>query len=964
MAFAELAEKYCTQCNLSKNCHTPEMPPTGPMDSLVYVLGEWPNDRDDLIGKPFSGQVGEVLKTILDLEIDSNKVRFNNSVNCRSVDNKNIFTDEGPSDLQINACRDRIISDIKKVNPKIIIAMGNAPLKTLFGRSEPGIFGWRGWQVPSHELNCWVVPTFPMKTILRDGISDNSFQWIKGTNHTDTLRVLREDLSVIPGLLNIPIPKIKPYKIQKLLKFDEIKSFFIYAWKQPFFMFDFETLGLKPYFDNSYILTCAFSFDGDTAYAMPVSYFDRTTKKKYWNEEQEKFILNNLSQLLIKEDSRKGIHNSVFEMEWSKAILGINIQNIEDSMLQKYILDCREGTMKMDFLTFMNFGISHKVYPDSIMSDLTQLSIDELLDYNGKDTIFEYRIFKKQEKQMSKDKVLQEVYKEQLETARTIAQIQFDGACTSEESRNKLLIEYKNIRESLEKELLNLPSIIEFKKRFGKVPTLKSNSKDIPTILFKIEELEPFKKTKKENFSVDKEVLNTYSDKSKFCELLLKYREYSGLEGKILKSWTENVFPDQKYHTNFYPIETGRLGCIAKGTKIQAVCDRSQFPEGKNIEDIQEGDFVYTFDENMNLKLKKVLKSWKTGDKEIIRIHWINNSRNGKKNKRFGFLDCTPEHLIKLYNGVYIEAKDLKIGTSILSLSNSNKKYVSLYGIEYLNKKASVYDIEVDDTHNFIANELCVHNSSRPNLQNLDKRKHPEIRQIIIAPEGSVLLIFDQAQLEARVLAALSNCRKLIDAIKIGYDIHLEKAIEIWGEEVIKNATEKEVKAMRYRAKNEFVFPSFYGSKPKATAKRLDISESKAEQLLQKLWADFPEILEWQQGILKIYDKKRYVEIPPGRRRYAPLTTNEILNSPIQGCSASIVSKMMNILSRKGLWVMMNVHDELVFCVKEKEAKEIAKEIQFVMESKQYAFMGDTPLKVEGMIGLDWFNIVKIEEVL
>ncbi len=668
MAFAELVEKYCTQCNLSKNCHTPEMPPVGPMDSSVYVLGEWPNDRDDLIGKPFSGQAGEVLKTILDLEIDSNKVRFNNSVNCRSVDNKNIFTDEGPSDLQINACRDKVISDIKKVNPKIIIAMGNAPLKTLFGRSEPGIFGWRGWQVPSHELNCWVVPTFPMKTILRDGISDNQYQWVKGTNHTDTLRVLREDLSVIPGLLNIPIPKIKPYKIQKLLKFDEVKSFFIYAWKQPFFMFDFETLGLKPYFDNSFILTCAFSFDGDIAYSMPISYFDRITKKKYWNEGQEEFILNNLSQLLIKEDSRKGIHNSVFEMEWSKAILGIDIKNIEDSMLQKYILDCREGTMKMDFLTFMNFGVSHKVYPDSIMSDLTQLPIDELLDYNGKDAIFEYRIFKKQEKQLSKDKVLQKVYEEQLETARTIAQIQFDGACTSEESRNKLLVEYKNTREILEKEILNLPSILEFKKRFGKVPTLKSNSKDIPIILFKIEELDPFKKTKKENFSVDKEVLSFYAEKSKFCELLLKYREYSGLEGKILKSWTENVFPDQKYHTNFYPLETGRLGCIAKGTKIQVVCDRSQFPEGKNVEDIQEGDFVYTFDENMNLKLKKVLKSWKTGDKEIIRIHW---RRNGSRKE--GFLDLTPEHKVKVLSGEYVQAKDLKRMDRVLAMNISFK---------------------------------------------------------------------------------------------------------------------------------------------------------------------------------------------------------------------------------------------------------------------------------------------------
>ena len=199
--------------------------------------------------------------------------------------------------------------------------------------------------------------------------------------------------------------------------------------------------------------------------------------------------------------------------------------------------------------------------------------------------------------------------------------------------------------------------------------------------------------------------------------------------------------------------------------------------------------------------------------------------------------------------------------------------------------------------------------------------------------------------------------------IKKSYDIHMDKAVEIWGQDVINNATKSAVKSMRYRAKNEFVFPSFYGSKPISTAKRLGISESKAEMLLEKLWSDFPEILEWQQGILKIYEKKRYVEIPPGRRRYAPLTTNEILNTPVQGGAASIVSKVMNKISRRGYWLYLNCHDELVFAVKEKEVKYAIEEIQGIMESKVYDFMGDTPLVVEGSIGFDWYEIFPIKEI-
>lgn len=1129
--------------------------PIGPEDAEVYILGSFPSERELLMGRCFSGQGGEILKTILEyLKINPDKIRYNYAVNYKVIN-------DSPSELQINECRKSVFDDIGKVKPKVIVAMGNTAIKTLFNRSEPGIHGWRGLQIPMQEFNCWVLPVYPMLKILKDGVSDNNYQWTKGTNHTDTLRVLREDLSIIPDLINIPLPKVKPYKIVHLLKFDEVMQFFETANKKDFFVFfvfDYETIGLKPYFEESCILTSSFTFDGETVYAFPISYYYYLDKKKYWNSAQEQTILNKLRELLTNPNSRKGMHNSVFEMEWSKAILGIDIVNVEDSMLQKYILDCRNGTSSLDFLAFVNWGVTWKTYPDSIMSNLTQLPLPELLDYNGKDSIFEYRLFKLQETALNKNKVLNEVYYEQVETAITIADIQYKGACTNEQSRDNLLKGYIIHRKSLEQELLNLDSVKEFRTKYGKVPALKSNSKDIPAILFKIEGLDPFKKTDKGNYSVDKEVLMQYASKSKFCELLLKFREYSGIEGKILKSYTECVFPDGRYHTNFYPIETGRLGCIAKGTKIQVVCDRSKYPEGKNIEDIKEGDFVYTFDDNMDLRLKKVLKCWNTGDKEIIRIHW---KRNGSKKE--GFLDLTPEHRVRLLSGEYIKAKDLKILDRVLATNvsfklgygiinatkhtvmkehrfiykecigeiddrgifgdsihhiNSNKldnrldnlqklkngehgklhltgrifseesikkqketrkirfneglikykygkenpvyielskftllkllakaggkvtkikqfcyatiinklkeyninykniskrysedgKYISkgklkklinsglfhkdiyttlnigyfrlnelieyynlnyikrnkwgnkhnhwITKIEYLNTIVPVYDIEVEDTHNFIANELCVHNSSNINLQNLDKRKHPEIRQIIVAPEGYVLIIFDYAQLEARVLAALSNCRNLIDAIKTGYDIHLAKTYEIWGEDFIKKLSPKEIKAYRYKAKNEFVFPSFYGAKPKSVAKWLDISETHAQNVQDKLWFDFPEIKEWQDKILKIYEKKRFIEIPPGRRRYAPLTINEILNTPVQGGAASIVSKVMNKIRKRGYWVYLNCHDELVTCVKEREAKHSMQEIQGIMQIKQYDFMGDTPLVVEGSVGFDWYN--------
>jgi len=159
--FSELKSPFCTDCDLSKKCHTPEIKPIGPEKADIYILGESPSERDDLIGKSFSGQRGEILRTILEyLKIDSAKIRFGNAIQCKA-------DKEGPTDIQINMCRKRVFADIKKAKPKVIIAMGNAAIKSLLNRSEPGVHGWRGDIIPLHELNCWVVPVFPMSKILK-----------------------------------------------------------------------------------------------------------------------------------------------------------------------------------------------------------------------------------------------------------------------------------------------------------------------------------------------------------------------------------------------------------------------------------------------------------------------------------------------------------------------------------------------------------------------------------------------------------------------------------------------------------------------------------------------------------------------------------------------------------------------------------------------------------------------------
>lgn len=131
--------------------------------------------------------------------------------------------------------------------------------------------------------------------------------------------------------------------------------------------------------------------------------------------------------------------------------------------------------------------------------------------------------------------------------------------------------------------------------------------------------------------------------------------------------------------------------------------------------------------------------------------------------------------------------------------------------LEYLEDAVDVYDIEVEQHHNFIANEICVHNSSSdPNFQNIPIR-NPEVAKLIrsafIPRDDHVLVEIDYAALEFRIASCFWRDPSMVDyASNPMKDIHRDCAAEIFKtkpSEVSKNA--------RYCAKNQFVFPELYG---------------------------------------------------------------------------------------------------------------------------------------------------------
>ena len=119
----------------------------------------------------------------------------------------------------------------------------------------------------------------------------------------------------------------------------------------------------------------------------------------------------------------------------------------------------------------------------------------------------------------------------------------------------------------------------------------------------------------------------------------------------------------------------------------------------KKIEDIKEGDLVWSYNEKTGKKeLKKVVELSRNTSSSLLRI-----SLNGTE------ITCTPEHPFYV-NGSWIEAKDLIQGILLTTL---DERTTSVESIKFLDEKVKVYNFEVEDNHNYYVSDkgVLVHNN-------------------------------------------------------------------------------------------------------------------------------------------------------------------------------------------------------------------------------------------------------------
>ena len=250
--------------------------------------------------------------------------------------------------------------------------------------------------------------------------------------------------------------------------------------------------------------------------------------------------------------------------------------------------------------------------------------------------------------------------------------------------------------------------------------------------------------------------------------------------------------------------------------------------------------------------------------------------------------------------------------------------------------------------------------SKEPNLQNIPVRSPlgRKIREAFIAKDGYKLLSIDYSQIELRLLAHFSKDKTLIEAFQSDMDIHTTTAIKLFGEELAK---EKRAIAKSIN------FGILYGMGPKKLSGELKISIGEAREIISNYFNSFPTVKRFLESVQDRVQEIGYIETLLERKRFFDYKSansmqkasfmRESINTLFQGSASDLIKLSMLEIDRKikrdnidGA-MLLQIHDELIFEIREDIIDEVAEEFKEIMENIMEL---NVPLECSVNIGDSW----------
>jgi DNA polymerase-1 len=266
--------------------------------------------------------------------------------------------------------------------------------------------------------------------------------------------------------------------------------------------------------------------------------------------------------------------------------------------------------------------------------------------------------------------------------------------------------------------------------------------------------------------------------------------------------------------------------------------------------------------------------------------------------------------------------------------------------------------------------------TKNPGLQNIPIKTElgRKIRDAFIAKKGYMIVSFDYSQIELRIAAWLSGDPGLIEIFKEGRDAHSEVAARVF------HVRPEEVTYEQRRRAKVINFGILYGMGVTSLQQSLGSTRAEAQEFYNQYFEAFPRLAAYIDTVKGFATKMGYTQTYFGRRRYFDGIKSPIpyvraaaermaINAPMQGTQADIVKlamvKIVEYFKEQNLqesaYMLLQVHDELVFEIEEDKVKKLAPKIKEIMENvvPEKERLG-IPFIAEGKVGKNWGETEKL----
>lgn len=367
--------EYCQKCGLHSGCHSGKMPGDGASEPLILFIAEAPGEVEDRYNRVLVGPTGKLLRdTLREIGIDESQCRFTNVVRCRPPDNRT------PKANEIKHCSHFLEDEIAETQPKVIVLLGNVPLKAVLG--ESGISAFNGTVVKRDGFT--IVPAYHPSFVARNGVQGEILdQWLIALMNAKAAS--EDSVTDLDYTITVPETIEEVYEgFKHIVQLHKETGYNI--------AYDVETRWLHPEKPGNTILMFSLAV-GNESLVIPLYH-----RESWWSDEDKELIWIELEDLLMYYPITG--HHVRFDQKATRVLEGIDFVPKGDTLNISRLLNAHDkahGLKRLAavMLNLFDYDKPLKDYqaehpeadPAKKGGDFGLVPLDILLEYSGLDTI-------------------------------------------------------------------------------------------------------------------------------------------------------------------------------------------------------------------------------------------------------------------------------------------------------------------------------------------------------------------------------------------------------------------------------------------------------------------------------------------------------------------------------------------------------------------------------------------------